>query len=93
MRLVLSDTSSVRSGLPKKRFRACALPGSEACGATVCAPPFEDVSVSGGEGGGALVDTHVQPLALIADGHGVCTTNIPLAAAARTHTKGAADND
>lgn len=40
-----------------------------------------------------LVDTHVQPLALIADGHGVCTTNIPLAAAARTHTKGAADND
>ena len=46
-----------------------------------------------------IVDTHVQPLALISDGHGICTTNIPLAArrnsspAAGTATKGAADND
>lgn len=28
----------------------------------------------------ALVARHVQPLALIADGNGICTTNIPLAA-------------
>ncbi|WP_291313611.1 helix-turn-helix transcriptional regulator [Corynebacterium sp. UBA2622] len=28
----------------------------------------------------ALVGRHVQPLALIADGNGICTTNIPLAA-------------
>lgn len=25
-----------------------------------------------------LVGSHIQPLALIADGHGICTTNIPL---------------
>ncbi|SDL72741.1 Predicted transcriptional regulator, ArsR family [Corynebacterium mycetoides] len=31
----------------------------------------------------ALVGRHVQPLALIADGNGICTTNIPLTAAAR----------
>ena len=30
----------------------------------------------------ALVGKHVQPLALIADGNGICTTNIPLAATA-----------
>lgn len=44
----------------------------------------------------ALVGTHVQPLALIADGDGICTTNIPLAAtatAARTHTERSGDND
>jgi len=29
-----------------------------------------------------LVGRHVQPLALIANGHGICTTNIPLAAPA-----------
>ena len=49
-----------------------------------------------------IVDTHAQPLALIADGHGICTTNIPLAGqpvsasadtAAGTAMKGAADND
>lgn len=46
-----------------------------------------------------IVDTHVQPLALISDGDGICTTNIPLAAArtrtrpAGTATKGAADHD
>ena len=47
-----------------------------------------------------IVDTHVQPLALISDGHGICTINIPLAgrsaiagAAAGTAAKGAADND
>lgn len=39
-----------------------------------------------------IVDTHVQPLALIADGHGICTTNIPVAQTG-TQTKGAADND
>lgn len=27
-----------------------------------------------------LIGRHIQPLALIADGHGICTTNIPLAA-------------
>lgn len=32
-----------------------------------------------------LVGTHVQPLALISDGHGICTTHIPLAA---HHTAG-----
>ena len=26
----------------------------------------------------ALLGTHVQPLASIADGHGICTTNIPI---------------
>lgn len=44
----------------------------------------------------ALVGTHVQPLALIADGDGICTTNIPLAAtatAAGTHTERSGDND
>lgn len=46
-----------------------------------------------------IVDTHVQPLALIADGDGLCTTNIPLTEAraaaptAGTPMKGAADND
>ncbi|WP_288750107.1 metalloregulator ArsR/SmtB family transcription factor [uncultured Corynebacterium sp.] len=40
-----------------------------------------------------IVDTHVQPLALIVDGHGICTTNIPLAPKAGNETKGAADND
>lgn len=40
-----------------------------------------------------LTGRHVQPLALIADGHGICTTHIPLAApeAAGTNTKGAAE--
>lgn len=44
----------------------------------------------------ALVGTHVQPLALIADGDGICTTNIPLAAttrAAGTHTERSGDHD
>lgn len=35
-----------------------------------------------------LVGSHVQPLALIADGHGICTTNIPLAGAASVAAKG-----
>ncbi|MDO5031550.1 metalloregulator ArsR/SmtB family transcription factor [Corynebacterium sp.] len=33
----------------------------------------------------ALLGTHVQPLASIADGHGICTTNIPVTAV--THTR------
>lgn len=47
----------------------------------------------------ALVGRHVQPLALIADGHGICTTNIPLAAVTRppttneTHTERSGDLD
>lgn len=43
-----------------------------------------------------ITGKHVQPLALIADGHGICTTHIPLAspeAAARNKTKGAAAHD
>lgn len=34
-----------------------------------------------------VVGIHVQPLASIADGHGVCTTNIPLARNAGTQTE------
>ncbi|WP_026196007.1 helix-turn-helix transcriptional regulator [Corynebacterium lubricantis] len=34
-----------------------------------------------------VVGLHIQPLASIADGNGVCTTNIPLAAKARTQTE------
>ncbi|QPK82395.1 transcriptional regulator [Corynebacterium qintianiae] len=47
----------------------------------------------------ALVGRHVQPLALIADGNGICTTNIPLAAvkdpvtAHETHTERSGDLD
>lgn len=44
----------------------------------------------------ALVGRHVQPLALIADGNGICTTNIPLVAtatAAGSHTERSGDND
>ncbi|PWC00055.1 helix-turn-helix transcriptional regulator [Corynebacterium liangguodongii] len=47
----------------------------------------------------ALVGRHVQPLASIADGNGICTTNIPLAAVSRkravgeTHTERSGDLD
>ncbi|WP_394282084.1 helix-turn-helix transcriptional regulator [Corynebacterium sp.] len=34
-----------------------------------------------------ITGVHVQPLASIAGGHGVCTTNIPLAIKARTQTE------
>lgn len=43
-----------------------------------------------------LVGTHVQPLALISDGHGICTTHIPLAAqrtAGNDTKEGAARHD
>lgn len=46
-----------------------------------------------------LVGKHVQPLAMIADGNGICTTNIPLvavgktAAARETHTERSGDLD
>lgn len=43
-----------------------------------------------------IVGTHIQSLALIADGHGVCTTNIPLAAVAagtQTERKRSGDHD
>nr|WP_235923073.1 metalloregulator ArsR/SmtB family transcription factor [Corynebacterium lizhenjunii] len=37
----------------------------------------------------ALLGTHVQPLASIADGHGICTTNIPLTPVTHTNERSA----
>lgn len=48
----------------------CPISSAAAANPELCEAEHEAIS--------ALVGRHVQPLALIADGHGVCTTNIPL---------------
>ena len=72
------------------------------CPVSAVAVAYPEFCAAEREAVARIVDTHVQPLALIADGHGICTTNIPLAGqpvsvsagtAAGTAMKGAADND
>lgn len=54
------------------------------CPVSAVAAEHPEICVAEHEAISALVGRHIQPLALIADGDGICTTNIPLAAATRT---------